>query len=125
MELIRKSTQNYNDVKFSTTILKGSDNLYHYQIDVKGEVFLNGFDTEFQTEDEAIEQALKSAKFHIDKNYPKKKFNKGLTISSEELETIGRDLFFLLDKNLHSGCSSDKFKACREVLKRLEESKNK
>ena len=53
------------------------------------------------------------------------KFNKGITITSEELETIGRDLFFLLDKNLHNGCSSDKFKACREVLKRLEESKNK
>tara|TARA_R110002153_G_scaffold7_1_gene55 strand:- start:6419 stop:6607 length:189 start_codon:yes stop_codon:yes gene_type:complete len=52
------------------------------------------------------------------------KFNKGITITSEELETIGRDLFRLLDKELHNGCSRDKFIACREVLKRLEESEN-
>ena len=53
-----------------------------------------------------------------------KKYNKGITITSEELETIGRDLFFLLDKNLNNGCNSQKFKACKEILKRLEESKN-
>lgn len=53
------------------------------------------------------------------------KFNKDITITSEELETIGRDLFFLLDNALHSGCSSQKFIACREVLKRLQESENK
>jgi hypothetical protein len=52
------------------------------------------------------------------------KFKKSIKITSEELEFLGRDLFFLLDKTLHNGCSSPKFIACREVLKRLEESKS-
>ena len=54
-----------------------------------------------------------------------KKYNKGITITSEELELIGRNLEIFLNKEINNGCSPERFKAYKQVLKRLEESKNK
>ena len=53
-----------------------------------------------------------------------KKFNKGLTISKEELELIGFYIENAIKTPLHNGTRPDRFDALKNIQVRLEESKN-
>jgi hypothetical protein len=52
-----------------------------------------------------------------------KKYNKGLTISKEEMELIGFYIENAVNHAIHNGTSIERFNALREIRKRLAESK--
>lgn len=68
MTPLKTLTQTVNNVQANIIILLASDGTKHYQIEIGKEIFLNGFGTEFKTSMEAEIQAIKSAKYHIEKN---------------------------------------------------------
>lgn len=53
------------------------------------------------------------------------KFKKGLTLSKEELELVGVDVEFLVNRPLRRGVTSERAKILQGIQKKIEESKNK
>ena len=62
---------------------------------------------------------------NLQKDKVMERYNKGITISKEELELIGRNLEFMLESQMSQGLRPDRFEAYKKIVAKIEKSKNK